>query len=257
MALLCRQCAGPLRAQSRFCASCGAPVVSAASESEVLIVAAPMPPASLRARASWSELRSVLWLFTALLAISLASGLLSRVTTEPVLEVGGTLATALVVMAFVASRWPLIAPLLRQRPTSSSLGWVALVGALTALVLQGYFAVLEALGTPFVRYGDTYTEYGWPVWSAYVVVSLCPAVFEELAFRGVVQGGLEAVLSRRDAWLVQAGMFGVLHLAPVIFPSHVLMGLYFGWVRLRTQSIYPSMLLHAAWNAAILFAEIN
>ena len=71
-------------------------------------------------------------------------------------------------------------------------------------------------------------------------MSLTPALFEELAFRGVIQSGLTSVVRSREAWLIQAALFSVLHLSPVVFPSHFVMGLTFGYLRLKSRSLYPS-----------------
>jgi membrane protease YdiL (CAAX protease family) len=35
------------------------------------------------------------------------------------------------------------------------------------------------------------------------------------------------------------------------------MGLIFGWLRLRTRSLIPGMILHAAWNAANILLELR
>jgi len=78
-----------------------------------------------------------------------------------------------------------------------------------------------------------------------------PAIVEEVAFRGSVQGSLEQVFSRRDA------LFGLLHLLPLVFPSHVLMGLCFGFLRNRSKSLYPGMLVHGGWNAWVIYSEIG
>ena len=90
----------------------------------------------------------------------------------------------------------------------------------------------------------------------FVLVSLMPAFVEELGFRGFIQSTLNHVFHEREAWLIQAALFSVLHLSPLIFPSHFLMGLCFGYMRLRTKSLYPGMALHASWNAFVLYKEI-
>ena len=97
---------------------------------------------------------------------------------------------------------------------------------------------------------------GWPAWTGFVLVSVMPAIFEELAFRGVIQSSLERVFNARDAWLIQAALFSLLHLSPLVFPSHFAMGLAFGWIRMRSRSLYPAMLLHGAWNALVVFQEL-
>ena len=67
---------------------------------------------------------------------------------------------------------------------------------------------------------------------------------------------LEHTVDARDAWLIQAALFSVLHPSPIVFPSHFVMGLVFGYLRLRSRSLYPGMVLHTTWNALVLFAEI-
>jgi uncharacterized protein len=82
------------------------------------------------------------------------------------------------------------------------------------------------------------------------------SIVEEVAFRGVMQGSLEQVFIRRDAWLIQGALFGLLHLSPLVFPSHMLMGLCFGFLRNRSNSLYPGMLVHGGWNAWVIYSEI-
>lgn len=41
------------------------------------------------------------------------------------------------------------------------------------------------------------------------------------------------------------------------FHSHFLLGLWFGWLRLRTGSLYPGMLAPALWNAGVLARELE
>lgn len=51
-------------------------------------------------------------------------------------------------------------------------------------------------------------------------------------------------------------MFSILHLSPIIFPSHFLMGLALGFLRMRSKSLYPGMLLHGGWNAWVVSQEL-
>jgi membrane protease YdiL (CAAX protease family) len=86
--------------------------------------------------------------------------------------------------------------------------------------------------------------------------ALAPAVFEEVAFRGIIFERLRRVLGEREGWLVQAAFFSVLHLSPVIFLTHFAMGLILGWLRIRARSLLPCMILHASWNAASIVLEL-
>jgi membrane protease YdiL (CAAX protease family) len=140
---------------------------------------------------------------------------------------------------------------LLRLPRTSLRGALQMLGAAGACtaVLVGYFALFETAGVPMLQLTEEYTEAHWPAWSMFVLISGMPALFEELAFRGVIHCTLERVLSKHEALIIQAALFSIVHLSPVIFLSHFLMGFYFGWLRNQTRSLYPSMLAHACWNA--------
>ena len=143
-------------------------------------------------------------------------------------------------------------------PDREGLGWIGIVGVSAAFVVAMflYFHFLARLGMPIMRATETIAQAGWPAWTGFVLISVMPAIFEELAFRGVIQSSLERVFNVRDAWLIQAALFSLLHLSPLVFPSHFAMGLAFGWIRMRSRSLYPAMLLHGAWNALVVFQEL-
>lgn len=250
----CPECGGLIRAGALFCSSCGRGVGAAAAVAS----RERKPIADGRFAARWSDLKRTVWLFGLLLLSSLVFGFVFRVDASPWTDAIFSGADAAIVLAFVAGHLREVGSLLtirRLEPrTARALGLVALVfvGAMT-----GYFDLLENLGVPVARASDTYVRAGWPVWSMFLLVSATPAVFEELAFRGVIQSTLERVLGGREAWLIQAALFSALHLTPLAFPSHFAMGLCFGYMRTRSRSLYPGMLLHAAWNALVLFRELH
>ena len=87
------------------------------------------------------------------------------------------------------------------------------------------------------------------------MISICPGVFEELAFRGVIQGRLEEIMRRKDALILQAALFSVMHLLPSAYVSHFLIGLGLGFLRMRCRSLYPAMIVHALWNAVTVLQD--
>lgn len=95
---------------------------------------------------------------------------------------------------------------------------------------------------------------GLPLWLVLLSLGLVPAVFEELCFRGFLFGSLRTVLSGGWAALVAAVLFGVFH--EVMFPGRLMtstfLGLVLGWVRMRTGSVLPCMVLHAVHNGLLL-----
>ncbi|MGE3313486.1 MAG: ABC transporter permease subunit/CPBP intramembrane protease [Planctomycetaceae bacterium] len=86
---------------------------------------------------------------------------------------------------------------------------------------------------------------------------IIPAVCEEFFFRGYLLGALSTRIKARDAIIASALLFGLFHvltdqLAVERFLSTATMGLFIGWVRVRTGSILPGMLLHAVHNSLIV-----
>lgn len=89
---------------------------------------------------------------------------------------------------------------------------------------------------------------------AVTVVAVGPAV-EELLYRGL-GFGLLAPYGTRLAILVTGVLFGASHGLVYGFVPLVAFGIIAGWVRWRTQSTYPSMVLHATFNAVSLVAAL-
>lgn len=90
------------------------------------------------------------------------------------------------------------------------------------------------------------------LFNAAVIVTVVPLV-EELFYRGLgvralgVFGGAAAV--------VGSGLiFGLAHGIPAALPPLVVFGLGLAWVRLRSESVWPSVIGHAAYNGIGLLA---
>ncbi|MCH7729504.1 MAG: CPBP family intramembrane metalloprotease [Planctomycetes bacterium] len=88
--------------------------------------------------------------------------------------------------------------------------------------------------------------YGWGMIILFGCVQ--PAIVEELAFRGVIQGGLASVLSKRESIIVAACAFAIIHLAFASIPHLFVLGTVAGWLCYRTGSIYPAIVLHFTHN---------
>ncbi len=106
----------------------------------------------------------------------------------------------------------------------------------------GLGALLTSAGSPLGR-----------VMMVTAAVVLAP-VAEEVVFRGILLPGLAQHMKTHAALVVSAALFGLFHV-----PSHgvgaimpALLGLVFGWARLRTGSLVTPMLLHGANNLFVL-----
>jgi len=115
------------------------------------------------------------------------------------------------------------------------------------------------LGRPLVpRFMiDAFATARWPV-LLLAALSVAAPIGEELFFRGLILGGLQARhLSALNAAIISSLIFAALHLQYDLFDmvSVFFMGLLFAGARLRSGSIIPGIAMHAMANA-VGFIEV-
>jgi len=248
----CAQCGVALRPAALFCARCGTRVSAGEQEPQAAIELA--GPTLDRGQ----ELRVVGWLYGLLLVTSLCFGIAYSVNPTGDFEPWQSLVFGIVIFAFaVRYRTEILALLRPSTFDGNARRMLAMATVIQFALLGAVFYLLEQTGIPFERITDEMKLHDYSLWQLLALYSVAPAVCEEIAFRGIIFDRLTRVLGEREGWLVQAALFSVLHLSPVIFPTHFVMGLIFGWLRLRTRSLIPGMILHAAWNAANILLELR
>ena len=142
-----------------------------------------------------------------------------------------------------------------------SLKWRAL-----GLALAGFFAIqifefaYIALAHPGNEQGLTPTRWQPSHAAEYVVngIIVCTVVpfVEEVTFRGV---GFH-LLRRYGRWLAIAGtglLFGLSHGLVIALPIIVVFGCVLGWIREKTRSVFPGMVLHGTFNLIALVAAVT
>lgn len=85
-----------------------------------------------------------------------------------------------------------------------------------------------------------------------VVIAIIPAITEEIAFRGLVQHWLQRALKPWRALVVASALFASLHFSIYSFPYLFLVGMVLSWAKMKTNSLYPSMLIHFMHNLLVL-----
>jgi membrane protease YdiL (CAAX protease family) len=88
-----------------------------------------------------------------------------------------------------------------------------------------------------------------------VIAAVAPFV-EELLFRGLGYSLLERY-GRWPAILTVGVAFGLYHGLVQALPELVIFGCALAWLRSKTRSVYPGMLLHATFNAIALVAAVT
>jgi membrane protease YdiL (CAAX protease family) len=95
---------------------------------------------------------------------------------------------------------------------------------------------------------------------AYVVngIVICTVVpfVEELTYRGLGYSLLER-FGRWPAIIAVGLLFGLAHGLVAELPIIAVFGSVLAWLRARTDSVYPGMLLHAAFNLVALIAAVT
>ncbi len=89
----------------------------------------------------------------------------------------------------------------------------------------------------------------------FVAVTFVAPVVEELTYRGL---GFTLVFpyGKWVAIVTTGVLFGAAHGLLVALPVLTVFGIVVGWLRARTDSVYPSMLLHATFNGTALVVSV-
>lgn len=83
----------------------------------------------------------------------------------------------------------------------------------------------------------------------FLATVIAAPVAEEMVFRGLIQTRLNRVLPGWAAVLIAAVVFGICHGQLVWFCYACLLGIVFGWMTLKSGSIFPSLAAHMVFNA--------
>jgi membrane protease YdiL (CAAX protease family) len=248
-------------AAPRFCGTCGTPWQPHWTQCEpcaaVAVQRLGQPVADAEHNGIF-RIRSALALYFTLLAVSVVAFFAGLAEApEVTVDLASSVAFAVIVTLWCGFSSPRSVIRLFK---PARLHWFALaaVGGVCTFALA--FAVIEtmhrALGMEKLSYSQPYLDAGYGLWVVVVTVCVQPAVFEELAFRGVMLTSLRPTLSNVEAVLVTAMLFMTLHISPAAFPHTLAMGVAAGFMRLASGSILPCMLMHFVHNSICIFAEV-
>jgi membrane protease YdiL (CAAX protease family) len=147
--------------------------------------------------------------------------------------------------------------------------WRVGLGPVAVLVIMvAWYMLVLLFGTSKTIAESAYMY--WPyydhvlgrvTWGWVVASTLVAVLTEELAFRGLLQRALEGYMSEREANVVQAFVFELVHLyvygLPFLWGNYFISGLAFGAAFGRTRSLLGPVVLHFTGNIihALVFAS--
>lgn len=104
-------------------------------------------------------------------------------------------------------------------------------------------------------YEQIFTANSIGEWTFLVVnVVIMAGIFEEMIFRGLLQGTLEKNFDITRAIMTAAFIFALMHGNPFAVVQIVILGVIIGVITWRGDSIWPAAMLHAAYNLYALTA---
>lgn len=92
--------------------------------------------------------------------------------------------------------------------------------------------------------------------NAVVIVLVAPLV-EETTYRGLGFAAAGARFGPTAAVLVTGAAFGLSHGLLMALPVLTLFGVLLGWLRAKTESLYPPIVLHGVFNGVSLLAAVT
>jgi uncharacterized protein len=126
-------------------------------------------------------------------------------------------------------------------------------GALGTMVLSVAVSQVGLQPEGMKQVFDVVRELGQLAKSLVLLAVLAPLV-EELVFRGLLYGWLAGRWGRNVGWIVSSLAFAAAHAEPAHIILVLPLGLLFGWLRQRTDSLLPSLVAHIANNGLALIA---
>jgi uncharacterized protein len=156
----------------------------------------------------------------------------------------------------------------RGRPKDEYLGlrrpssW-GLAAGLIVLVLIGVFA-LSAVLSPLLHPGEEqglvpktwHADRAAPFVANFLVVAVLAPIVEEITFRGLGYKLIEP-FGKWTAILVVGLLFGLAHGLVEALPILAAFGAGLAYVRMRTGSVYPGMIVHSAFNSLVLIVAVT
>lgn len=129
---------------------------------------------------------------------------------------------------------------------------LTICGIPVAVILNALGSVMSGSGSESINEACLF-----PVIPALIIYALIPAVVEEFVFRGVILG-LYSKVDVRAGILISSLFFALLHFNPGSVLYGFLFGVIFALVKLSTENILYTMIMHFIFNGVnVLLSYVN
>ena len=153
-------------------------------------------------------------------------------------------------LVFLARFWSEVRPFLSRTAIFHPATWLGLA-ILAPMLLLNYSYMHFLIDTLGLKNRNTMAYFSTS-WGPLVFVCIMPAIIEEIGFRGIIQHQFEKAVSPWAAIAVASLVFSAAHFTILSAPYLALLGGLLGWMKWKTGSLYPSMLVHFLHNFIVI-----
>lgn len=88
-----------------------------------------------------------------------------------------------------------------------------------------------------------------------LMIAVQPALFEELAFRGVIQSGLSKIIEPQQAIYLTAFLFAIIHMSFISLFWLIPFAVLLSYLRNKENTLWYGVMMHFLFNATACFLE--
>lgn len=104
-------------------------------------------------------------------------------------------------------------------------------------------------------YYEHYKDSPFPLLMCLISIAVFPALFEEIAFRGILFNELKNIMSAKSTIIITTVLFTVLHFSFISFLWIFPIGLLFGYLRSKYNNLIYGIIGHAVYNSSIVLID--
>lgn len=162
-----------------------------------------------------------------------------------------------IVLIFWLNNFSEIRPLFRIRGLSLKIMALTIIGAILGSIAVSYIAHIINLSiNDDVFYSTSFfLDNPYPLLVATLLIAVQPAIFEEVAFRGFIFNNVKEISGGMSPVYISAFIFGIMHLAIISLIWLVPIGLAFGYLRNRYNTLWYGVVGHFVYNFFITLNE--
>ena len=249
----CAYCGARLDPFYYFCTTCATPYTSVDSVLPSLVVTAPTEGELIRKKAP--HVATLFWVYvTVVVTVAVLNYVLFE-NSRPDIAIFVQMTVLFVVTCvFSGLHWPALAVQLKRFGFGHYAGLLGLLALVPLLAINYTYHgwLLRELGAKSRWLPGRLRQLGLGEPGLIFFLCVFPAVLEEISFRGLVQHWLQIAVRPVRAIVLASCLFTVLHFSILSAPYIFAVGMVLGWVKWKTGSLYPGILIHFIHNLIVV-----